>query len=344
MTPNAFASLVVGSIVAATALSVVALLQSTPQHAAPAAATITNSLGMQLVLVPAGEFMMGAEEDRADTLRAFPFCNPELLPRESPRHKVRITKPFYMGACEVTLAQFRAFCEQAHYKIDAEDGQAMTGYGEKGELIESKAFRPWAPGWPIEPDHPAGYVSWNDAAAFCAWLSAKEEKKYRLPTEAEWEYACRAGTSTRYHCGNDPEELIHYANTPDADRAALYPHAQSRTYDADGLETDKRIPYPFLKGHDGYAWTAPVGKFRPNAFGLYDMHGNSWEWCSDWLDEDYYAKSPVDDPCGAPAGTIRVSRGGGFDNGPETTRCARRDGGTPESRDCHDGFRVVREL
>src|SRR5262249_30987627 len=224
-----------------------------------------------------------AEEEMAATLNAFPYCNPEVLPRERPRHRVRITKPFYMGAFEVTLAQFRTFCRDARYRTDAEDGQTKTGYGPKGDIIKSTAFRPWEPGWPIRPDHPAGYVSWNDATAFCKWLSNKEGKKYRLPTEAEWEYACRAGTNTRYHCGNDPEELVHYANTPDADRAALYPNATVATFDRAGQKTGKRIPYPFLKGHDGYAWTAPVGKFRPNSFGLYDMHGNSWEWCSDWL-------------------------------------------------------------
>jgi formylglycine-generating enzyme required for sulfatase activity len=333
----------VQSIVAALAMCGCSLRHPAAPPAHSTAATMTNSIGIELVLIPAGEFMMGAEEDRADTLRAFPFCNPELLPRESPRHMVRITKPFYMGACEVTLGQFRAFCEQAHYRIDAEDGRAMTGYGPRGELIESTTFRPWAPGWPIESSHPAGYVSWNDATAFCAWLSKQEGRTYRLPTEAEWEYACRAGTSTRYHCGSDPEELVHYANTPDADRAALYPRKQVNTYDADGHESGKQIPYPFLKGHDGYAWTAPVGRFRPNGFGLFDMHGNSWEWCSDWFDEHYYEQSPRDDPQGPPTGTIRVSRGGGFDNGPETLRCARRDGGTPESRDCHDGFRVVCE-
>src|SRR5262249_38610939 len=130
-------------------------------------------------------------------------------------------------------------------------------------------------------------------------------------------------------------------NTPDADRAALFPRATVATFAADGRPTGARMPYPFLKGHDGHAWTAPVGSFLPNAFGLCDMHGNSWEWCSDWFGETWYRESPVDARRGRRAGEVRVSRGGGFDNGPETLRCARRDGGTPESRDCHDGFRVA---
>ncbi len=307
------------------------------------ATTITNSLGMKLVLVPAGEFMMGADEPKADTMRAFPFFDPQILEREWPSHRVRITKPFYMGAYEVTLDQFRKFVDEAHYKIDSEDGQDMTGYGKNGENITSKDFRPWAPGWPIKGNHPTGYVSWNDANAFCKWLSKKEGKRYRLPTEAEWEYACRASTHTRYSCGNDPNNLIHYANTPDEDRAALYPNREVDVFDANGKQTNKTMPYPWTKGHDGYAWTSPVGSFRPNKFGLYDMHGNCWEWCSDWFAEDYYKHSPTNDPTGPATGTIKVSRGAGFDNGPMTLRCARRDGGTPESHDCHDGFRVVCE-
>jgi len=305
---------------------------------------LTNSIGMKLVLIPAGEFLMGTEEDQDATMSAFPYVDPALMAREWPRHKVRITRPFYMGMYEVTLGQFMTFIRETHYEIDAErDGKPMTGYGKHGQTIESTTFRPWAPGWKVENDHPVGYVSWNDAVAFCDWLSRKEGKRYRLPTEAEWEYACRAGTNSRYHCGNAPEQLIGFANASDADRAALFPGRTVDVFDKSGKETGERIPYPFLSGHDGYAWTAPVGSFRPNGFGLHDMHGNSWEWCSDWFSEDYYRESPLEDPQGPAAGTVRVSRGGAFDNSPFSLRCARRDGGTPDSRDCHDGFRVVLE-
>jgi formylglycine-generating enzyme required for sulfatase activity len=305
---------------------------------------IANSIGMKLLLIPAGEFLMGAEEDQAASMRAFRYADPALLPREGPRHRVRITKPFYMGQHEVTLGQFMAFIREAHYRIDAErGGKPIRGYGANGQIIESTAFRPWAPGWKVERDHPVGYVSWNDAVAFCEWLSRKEGRKYRLPTEAEWEYACRAGTSSGYHCGDDPELLVGFANASDADRAALFPGKTIDVFGASGKKTGERIPYPYLSGHDGYAWTAPVGSFRPNRFGLHDMHGNSWEWCSDWYGEDYYSESPLEDPQGPSTGTVRVSRGGAFDNTPFTLRCARRDGGTPESHDSHDGFRVVLE-
>jgi len=251
---------------------------------------ITNSVGMKLVEIPAGEFRMGAEEDRADTLNHFPYCPSQWLDGELPRHKVRITKSFYMGQHEVTLAQFLKFYHDANYKVEIErDGKPSWGYDENGQVVESNLFRPWQPrGWKIEMDHPVIYVSWNDCVAFCEWLSKKEGKTYRLPTEAEWEYSCRAGTSSRYHFGDDQEELIRFANASDADRKAFFPNRTIRGI-KDGKLVDSQIPFPFLSRRDGYAWTAPVGKFRPNAFGLYDMHGNVWEWCSDWYGKDYYA-------------------------------------------------------
>ncbi len=302
----------------------------------------TNSIGMKLVTIPAGVFLMGAEEDRADTLNKFTYCDPKWLDGELPRHKVRITKAFDMGQHEVTLAQFLKFYHAANYKVEIErDGKPSWGY-QDGKLIESNRFRPWAPlAWKPEMDHPVIYVSWNDAVAFCEWLSKKEGKTYRLPTEAEWEYACRAGSNSRYHFGDDPEELIRFANAADADRKALSPNAIIASFDKDGKKTDIEIPFPFLSRRDGYAWTAPVGKFRPNAFGLYDMHGNALEWCSDWYGEDYYSKSPVDDPQGASAGSSRVLRGGGFGGTPVALRCARRDDAEPSYRDCNLGFRVV---
>ncbi len=119
-------------------------------------------------------------------------------------------------------------------------------------------------------------------------------EKYRLPTEAEWEYAARAGTQTRYHSGNDPESLLRIANTFDVDAQVNWPRWKSYA----------------TAGHDGFAFTAPVGSYAPNAFELYDMHGNVWEWCGDWYDESYYANSPVNDPPGPASGTVRVRRGG----------------------------------
>ncbi len=137
-------------------------------------------------------------------------------------------------------------------------------------------------------------VSWNDAVAFCKWLSRKEGKTYRLPTEAEWEYACRAGTTTRYYSGDDPETLAKVANVADATVKAKFP---------DWKWT--------IKASDGYVFTAPVGQFKPNAFGLYDMHGNVWQWCAGLGRlRAITTKSPTDDPTGPATGSYRVARGG----------------------------------
>ena len=283
---------------------------------------ITNSIEMKLVLIPAGHFLMGTEEHRGDTLHAYPYCDPKWLDGELPHHKVKITKPFYMGQYEVTLGQFLAFYNGSEIQTgNRTRRQARAwGYDKDGKtLIESNAFRPWAPGWKIDLDHPVVYVSWNDAVAFCAWLSKKEHKKYRLPTEAEWEYACRAGSQ-------DPIFVWRQSGRSRALRKRLGSGPQiavaRRTCDHRGVrrgrETQSRpgLPYPFLSGRDGYAWTAPVGRFQPNAFGLYDMHGNVWEWCSDWHDDLYYENTPVDDPQGPDFGVVRVARGGGFDDTP----------------------------
>ena len=154
-----------------------------------------NSIGMSLIRIPAGEFLMGSEEDRIVTLRKFPNSQPRLLDGELPRHKVKIIKTFDMGQFEVTLSQFLTFRDATKYQLEAErDGNPSFGTDKEGELLKSDTFRPWDPvGWKNGPDHPVIYVTWNDAVAFCEWLSRVESRHYRLPTEAEWEYACRAG-------------------------------------------------------------------------------------------------------------------------------------------------------
>jgi sulfatase modifying factor 1 len=123
-------------------------------------------------------------------------------------------------------------------------------------------------------------VSWNDAVAFAKWLSQKEGKTYRLPTEAEWEYACRAGTTTRYFCGDDAEGLAEVGNV------------------ADGTAKAKHPDWTTIAAQDGFVYTSPVGHYRPNAWGLYDMHGNVLEWCWDCYGSDFYEGSRVDDPAG----------------------------------------------
>ena len=304
----------------------------------------TNSLGMPLVLIPAGEFLMGADEEPEETLKAFPYAPPNWVEGETPRHPVRITRPFYMAAFQTRLKDFLEFYHAANYQIEAErDDKPRHGLDPAGRPVKAAGFRPWQPGWEQTEDHPVNYVSWNDAVAFCQWLSEKEGHTYRLPTEAEWEYACRAGTTTRYCCGNDPEALTQFANVADQDTKSRWPNAVVRTMQ-DGEIKDTDMPYPYLAGHDGFVHTAPVGSFRPNAFGLYDMHGNMWDWCQDWYDEHYYARSPVDDPPGPADGTYRVMRGGGWDDTPIYYRSAARLEHSASFCCPRAGFRVVCEL
>jgi len=164
------------------------------------------------------------------------------------------------------------------------EGREARAYGwdpEKKAFDFNEKYSWRNAGFEQTDERPVVNVSWNDAVAFCKWLSKKEGKTYQLPTEAQWEYACRAGTTTRYYSGDDPETLAKVANVADAAAKAKFP--------------DRKYT---IKANDGYVFTSPVGKFKPNAFGLYDMHGNAWQWCADWYDADYYGQSPVDDPKG----------------------------------------------
>jgi formylglycine-generating enzyme required for sulfatase activity len=170
-------------------------------------------------------------------------------------------------------------------------------------------------------------VSWNDAVAFCDWLSKEEGESYRLPTEAEWEYSCRAGRATRHFSGDDPETLAEIGNVADATVKEKFPNWS----------------WP-IKARDGYTFTAPVGRFQPNAFGLFDMHGNVGEWCADWYDANYYAKlpSPAVDPHNLFQSESRVARGGGWRHYLRYCRSGCRGGSTPDTRDNYLGFRVAR--
>ena len=279
---------------------------------------ITNSIGMKLKLIPAGEFLMGS-----------PDSDGIAESNEKPQHRVRITKPFYLGLHEVTVGQFRQFVEAEGYKTQAErDGEGGYGWNESEGKFEGRGSQyTWRnAGFTQSDTHPVVNVTWNDAVAFCKWLSDKEGVTYRLPTEAEWEYACRAGTTTLYNHGNDPEGLAQVGNVLDAS-------AKRRLTNYSSL--------PYIKADDGHVFTAPVGRFRPNAFGLYDMHGNVWEWCADWYDKDYYEKSPPDDPTGPTTGAYRVDRGGCWFYGAGRCRSAFRSGNAPGGRSFDLGFRIA---
>jgi formylglycine-generating enzyme required for sulfatase activity len=292
---------------------------------------------MKLVRIPAGEFWMGNDESGDELFRAFPgyglWVKRDFFDDERPRHRVRITRPFYLGAHEVTIGQFRRFVQESGYRTEAErDGRG--GWGVNGKTGKFEGRRPcysWRnPGFPQDDSHPVVNVTWNDAVAFCAWLSKAEGKTYRLPTEAEWEYACRAGATTRYWCGDDPQELVRVANL--ADQAGA----------REGRKESPRWDHLALTGNDGHVYTAPVGSYKPNAWGVYDMHGNVWEWCADRY-EEHYAKSPRDDPKGPATGHLRVRRGGAWHSYPLWARAAFRNYNTPQSRYLNLGLRVALE-
>jgi formylglycine-generating enzyme required for sulfatase activity len=300
-----------------------------------------NSLAMKLVWIPPGEFMMGSDESPESLAQAYPQYDPGRflkLDDEAPVHRVRITRGFYLGEHEVTVGQFRRFLQASGYTPESEaDGTGGYGYNPdydpaksaRGDAFEGRDPKySWRnPGFEQDDDHPVVNVTWNDAAAMCRWLSKTEGKTYRLPTEAEWEYAARAGTRTRYYSGNDPQSLLKVANIFDADAAK---------------DWEKWAPHA-LAGSDGFAFTAPVGSFAPNAFGLYDIHGNVWEWTADWHDDHYYANSPLEDPKGPATGTVRVRRGGSWHTWSFYARSSYRNWNSQDTRYTLVGMRLLRE-
>jgi len=247
----------------------------------------TNSVGMKLVYLKPGSFQMGSparEKERSDD--------------EGPIHEVRIARGFYMGAHEVTQAQFEAVMG---------DNPASFSFIRGAEK------------------HPVEQVSWNDATEFCRRLSAREGCTYRLPTEAEWEYACRAGTTTPFSFGQT-------LSTEQANYNGNHVYGQGR------------------KG-DNRKSTMPVGSFPPNGWGLYEMHGSVWEWCGDWYRSDTYQHAPHADPKGPeqPPGNAnsrpaRLLRGGSWRSTPGMSRSAYRGWSYPAYQNDNLGFRVVCQL
>ncbi len=275
---------------------------------------IKNSLGMRFAWIPSGKYLMGSPESEPGR------------EKQEGQHEVVLSRGFFLGVHEVTVGQFKRFAREEKYQTDAErDGKGAWGLDESGKFVMDKKHTWKNPGFAQTDDHPVVNVSWNDATAFCRWLSKKEKKAYRLPTEAEWEYACRAGTKTAYHFGDDPEGLAKAGNVADA--------TAREKFEAWKLG---------IKAKDGHAFTAPVGKFGANAWGLHDMHGNAWEWCSDWYDSKTYTKEARTDPTGPDSGKARVQRGGGWSSAAHRCRSAARVGRDPVSyRGCYLGFRVA---
>ncbi|QDT44933.1 Serine/threonine-protein kinase pkn1 [Gimesia alba] len=296
---------------------------------------IINSLDMHFALIPAGKFMMGSGKPAAEIARQFD-SNPSYFENERPQHEVQIEKPFYMGMHEVTIDDFKQFINMTGYKTDLErSGRGGAGWDDFSQKFKTGiADFNWAKtGWSKSNFHPVVNVSWNDAVSFCKWLSQREKAKYRLPTEAEWEYACRAGTTSLFYYGNDPEAMAPFGNIWDKTASQQF-----------------RVNYANLKGisaEDNFAFTAPVGSFKANPWSLYDMHGNVMEWCSDWMGDEYYKTlngKVASDPQGPETGSDRVLRGGCWSFFPQHARAASRSKLAP-SRSAHNvGFRVVLEI
>jgi formylglycine-generating enzyme required for sulfatase activity len=273
---------------------------------------------MKLVYVPAGEFMMGSQRDS------------EMIDKdEIPQHRVKITKGLYIGQTEVTLGQFMTFTEDAAWVTEAERERWSYAWSNGVfQIIYGVSFR--SVGFPQTDSHPVVCVSWNDAVEFCRWLGNREGKRYRLPTEAEWEYVCRAGSNSVYQWGNRPEKGAGWCNAGDLTAKKEFSKIVAPS-----------ILFPW---YDGYIFTAPVGQFRANAFGLYDMHGNVMEFCSDWYGEDYYKVSRAINPPGPANGKLRALRGGSWSSYPKGCRSAKRYRDKPSIRCTNLGFRVVLDL
>lgn len=303
---------------------------------------VSNSYGMTFVLIPKGQFFMGSKETTLDLIKDFPKYEVSRiveLEDERPIHQVKISKNFYLAKTEVTVAQFSQFLSEANYTPESiKDRAGAYGYStqhdkarqELDDAFEGRnsKFSLMNPGFKQSQDHPVVNVSWNDANAMAEWLTSKEGVRYRLPTEAEWEYACMANQSKRYSITDSPADLASLANTFDKDAAAFW----SRWGDF------------ALDSHDGHAFTAPVASYPANAFGLHDMVGNVWEWVSDNYDEAYYHHSELTDPKGAEQSNVKVRRGGSWHTWSLYARCSYRNYNTPSSRYPLLGFRLVREV
>jgi len=244
-----------------------------------------NKVTLKLVQIPAGKFLMGSPKDEKDR-QEDEGLPPGKWVNGSPQIEVTISKAFYLGVYEVTVDQYAQFVK------------------DTGTKHEEPRFKQTG-------DHPVVNVSWDDAQAFCQWLSKKTGKTVVLPTEAQWEYACRAGSKTRFSFGDKADDLGDFG-----------------WYDGNSMDKDK-----------GAKMTHPVGQKKPNAWGLYDMHGNAWEWCADFYVA--YAGAGAD-PTGPKAGGLRVLRGGSWDSYPWVCRSAYRIGIDPDHRfGGYGGFRVA---
>lgn len=275
----------------------------------------------EMVVVPPGKFLMGtpggSDEFDEDT-------------GESPQIAVNIEKAFGLGKTEVTTAEYSEFVRESGYK-------PSTGcrlWNDRWLTDPKSDWRGDGLRKPPKPTFPVTCVSWNDAQAYAIWLSKKTGKSYRLPSESEWEYAARAGTTTPRYFGMNSFEGVSislacdHANVYDVTSQASYP-----------------FPYPYARCKDNAADLASVATYKPNAFGLYDMIGNVSEWVEDCFTGSYWGK-PLDQRAWVWQGgcETRGLRGGSWTSRPADARSAKRMDAIPETRTTYIGFRVARDL
>lgn len=253
--------------------------------------------GMQLVLILAGSFAMGSPENERER------GDDEL------QHPVKLTQPFYIGKYEVSHAEFKRFIQKTDYKTEAENGRGGHVL-EGGQWVARPEVNWKKPNNESSDDHPVVLVSWNDAQEFLKWLNGNKGNRFHLPTEAQWEYACRAGTRFRFCYGDDPESK----------------------------DLSKHAWFTLNSGQHPH----PCGQKEPGPWNLYDVHGNVWEWCADW--SGLYPSGEQADPSGPEEGSGRVFRGGSWCDVPTFLRSARRNRAEPSNSFTTVGFRVVRTL
>jgi len=274
-----------------------------------------------MVVVPTGSFDMGApdsEEGRAGA--------------ETPQHQVTIGKGFALSRAEITIGQFREFVRASGYQPDSVKLGGASVYDERGGALRDDPDATWQSDYAgraaTDERLPVVNISWNDAKAYVDWLGQRTGKHYRLPSEAEFEYALRGGTTTKYWWGN----------------GAPTRKVENLTGSGDRSQSGRRWSNAFEKYRDGYWGPAPVMSFEANPYGLFDIDGNVSEWVLDcW--HDSYVRAPADGSAWVnPGCSTRVVRGGSWGSSPDQVRSAYRQGADGSVRSGRVGFRVLREL
>lgn len=275
-----------------------------------------GSKGLKMVVVKAGSVTMGSPDNEEGR-----------NPNEGPAQTVTLRDTFAIARNEVTVGEFRHFVQATNYRTEAEKwGGCYNWTGKEWNLDGSKTWR--SPGFSQTDRHPVVCVSWNDAGRYLDWLSEQTGKRYRLPTEVEWEYAARAGTVTARSWGNNPHEACDYANVADRSAEQQFSDWERKIHNC----------------RDGHVHTAPVGSFKPNRYGLFDMLGNVAEWVEDCY-RDSYRGLPLDGAAWVPGDcTQRVLRGGSWGTGPRLVRSAVRFRNDHEFRSDYLGFRLAQDL